>query len=280
MCTATEKRLLADITVSILVTIHRVVKRGRRDGWSGRGVGRRVGAAACAGLRRRVPPTREGDALGYLDKRLRLSSQLATVNRRAESITEMTTPHPVRATDGLAHWYQPWVDVTPTELVERSLRKWRSFVAAAATDEIVRVLDGQLFHGDLTNLFLMDCGSTAIVKYLGAVEEVVLPLTPLLIYFYQDDVDAAIRAIAAQRGVEWVKYQVNWKLQAPYSRRLGLEGLDGLISLYKNYRALTDELYAGLGLAKPAIENSQRTWGAYCDLIMQELLGDQQHDAI
>jgi hypothetical protein len=142
------------------------------------------------------------------------------------------------------------------------------------------VLDGQLFHGDLTNLFLMDAGSAAIVEYIQAVEEIVRPLAPLLVYFYQDDIGRAIRAIAAERGEEWVKYQVDWKLQTPYGRRLGLEGLDGLIDLYRNYRALTDDLYTRLGLAKVAIENSRREWTAYCGRIMQELLGDQAPEAV
>lgn len=106
-------------------------------------------------------------------------------------------------------------------------------------------MPGQLFHGDFTNLFLMDAGSAALVTYSRSVEEAVRPLAPFLIYFYQDDVERAIRAIAAQRGQEWVSYQVDWKLKSPYSRRLGLSGLEGLIALYRDYRALTDELYAG-----------------------------------
>jgi len=85
-------------------------------------------------------------------------------------------------------------------------------------------------------------------------------------------VEQAIRAIAAERGQEWVKYQVDWKLQAPYSRRRGLSGLEGLIALYKDYRALTDELYARLDFAKLAIENSPQAWATYYQRIMRELL--------
>lgn len=209
-----------------------------------------------------------------------IATKLETADRQARPVTEMTKPHPVRATDELPHWYQPWLDVTPADLAERSLAKWRNFIGATQAADTVQILDGQFFHGDLTNLFLMDAGSAAIVKYSQAVEAIIRPLTPFLIYFYQDDVEQAIRAIAAQRGQEWVRYQVDWKLQAPYSRRLGLSGLEGLIALYKDYRALTDELYAGLGLAKMAIENSRRTWEIYYQQIMQELLGsDQQHEA-
>jgi len=204
-----------------------------------------------------------------------IAARLEGAGRSAQPVTEMTKPHPVRATDGLSHWYQPWLDITPARLAERSLAKWQTFVATAETADTAYVLDGQLFHGDLTNLFLMDAGSAAIVKHIQAVEVIVRPLTPLLVYFYQNDVGQALRAIAAERGEEWVKYQVNWKLQAPYSRRLGLEGLDGLIALYRDYRVLTDELYAHLDLAKLAIENSQRAWAAYGQRIMQELLGDR-----
>jgi hypothetical protein len=209
-----------------------------------------------------------------------LAARLEEAERPARAITERTEPHPVRGTDGLDHWFQPWLDVTPAGLAERSLTKWRRFVAAAQEAETVHVLDGQLFHGDLTNLFLMEAGAAAIAKYCKAAEEIIQPLAPLLIYFYQADVERAIRSIAAERGDEWVKYQVDWKLQAPYSRRLGLEGLEGLIALYKDYRALTDELYAGLDLDKLAIDNSQLAWESYYQRIMHELLGDQQHEAI
>jgi hypothetical protein len=202
-----------------------------------------------------------------------IAAKLENAGRRAQAITEMARPHPVRATDGLPHWYQPWIDITPAELAERSLAKWRGFVGSTQAGDTVPVLDGQLFHGDLTNLFLMDAGSTAIVDYSQALEEITRPLTPFLIYFYQQDVDQAIRAIAAKRGQEWVQYQVDWKLQAPYSRRLGLSDLDGLIALYKDYRTLTDDLYARLGIAKLAIENSAQTWAAYNERILRELLG-------
>src|SRR2546423_2165965 len=209
-----------------------------------------------------------------------IATRLDGAGRPAQPVTETSSPHPVRATDGLAHWYQPWLDITPSGIAEGSLATWQTFVAAAQSAATAHVLDGQLFHGDLTTLFLMDAGSAAIVKYILAVEETVRPLRPLLVYFYQDDVSRAIRAIATERGEEWVKYQVNWKLRAPYSRRLGLEGLDGLIVLYRDYRALTDELYARLGLAKLAIENSPRAWPAYCQRIMQELLGGGPPEAI
>lgn len=208
-----------------------------------------------------------------------IAAQLEAAGLRALAITERVEPHPVRGTDGLDHWFQPWLDVTAEGLADRSLAKWRSFVANAQATETIHTLDGQLFHGDLTNLFLMEATAAVIAKYCKAVSEIVRPLAPLLIYFYQADVERAIRAIAAERGDEWVKYQVDWKLQAPYSRRLGLSGLDGLVALYKDYRALTDDLYSGLDFPKLAIDNSQQAWDAYYQQIHAQVIGDSRPQA-
>jgi hypothetical protein len=209
-----------------------------------------------------------------------IAARLEAAGLRALAITERIDPHPVRGTDGLDHWFQPWLDVTTEGLADRCLAKWRRFVAQAQSAETIYALDGQLFHGDLTNLFLMGAKPAALAKYCETVAEIARPLAPLLIYFYQSDVEHAIRTIAAERGEEWIKYQVDWKLQTPYSRRLGLSGLDGLVALYKDYRALTDELYSRLDLPKLAIDNSQHTWDTYYQQIHARLIGDSQARAI
>ena len=209
-----------------------------------------------------------------------IAAQLEAAGLRAVAITERVDPHPVRGTDGLDHWFQPWLDVTAEGLAERSLAKWRSFVVDARASQTIHALDGQLFHGDLTNLFLMEATPALITKYCRTVNEIVRPLAPVLIYFYQADVERAIRAIAAERGDDWVKYQVDWKLQTPYSRRLGLSGLDGLIALYKDYRALTDDLYSMLDFPKLAIDNSRQAWDDYYRQIHAHVIGDARPHAV
>src|SRR5688572_1990303 len=189
-----------------------------------------------------------------------IAESLKEANRQALPIPEDTIPHPTCAFAELAHLYQPWLEATPAELAGKSLSKWRSFVDSALGSDTVAILDGQFFHGDLTNLFLMEAGWLTIAEYSRGVEEIIHELTPLLIYFYQKDVERAVRDVAARRGDAWVKYQVDWKLHAPYSRRRGLAGLEGLIALYEEYRELTDELCARLDLARLAIENSEQDW--------------------
>lgn len=186
-------------------------------------------------------------------------------------IHERTQPHPVRATDELEHWFEPWRDATPQHLATLALNRWTAFVEATRQGTSIPVLDGQLFHGDLTHLLLMEAEPGFIVEYMRELTTVIAPLNPFILYLWQVDVEDAVRTVCAERGSEWIDYQVKWKLAAPYCVRKGFVGLDGLISLYRDYRQLTDAVFSELPLAKLAIENSGRDWPAYENQILRAL---------
>jgi hypothetical protein len=131
-------------------------------------------------------------------------------------------------------------------------------------------MDGQLFHGDLTHLLLMEAGPALISSYMEALVNVIAPLNPFVLYLWQEDVEKAVRTVCAERGAEWIDYQVNWKLAAPYCVR-GFSGLNGLIALYRDYRRTTDRLFEQLPVAKLSIENSARDWPAYERQILRAL---------
>lgn len=200
-----------------------------------------------------------------------IADRLQEAGQRALPIHERTDPHPVRATDELEHWFEPWRDATSRDLADRALRRWAAFVQATQTDTAIPVMDGQLFHGDLTHLLLMDAGPALIADYVYALSEIIAPLDPFVLYLWQKDIDEAIRVVCAQRGPEWVDYQVGWKLAGPYCVRRGWTGLDGLIALYRDYRRTTDDLFQQLPLAKLAIENSGREWSAYERQMLQAM---------
>ena len=67
-------------------------------------------------------------------------------------------------------------------------------------------------------------------------------------------------------------YLVNWKLTSPYAVRHGFAGLWGLIELYRDYRRLTDQLYAELDIPKISIENSAKDWTKYEEAINSVLM--------
>jgi hypothetical protein len=189
---------------------------------------------------------------------LRLADRLTASGVAALGITEGTSPHPIRF-----DWDVPWADMPATQQAKSAVACWQAYANSAAMSERITILDGQLFHGNLTSLFLLDADIALIRRYVRDVVAAMKPLRPLLIYFHQDDVDRAIRTIATERGDAWVTYQVNWKLAAPYAVRHRLAGLEGLIALYRDYRQLTDQLYTELDIPKISIENSGQEWAKY-----------------
>jgi hypothetical protein len=197
---------------------------------------------------------------------LNIAHRLNASGIPAIGITEGVAPHPIRF-----DWDQPWSEMPPAVVASSGIAKWRAYVSTHLTDERISIVDGQLFHGGLTALLLLEAGVDMVAAYCRDIVSVIQPLSPLLIYFHQTDVDRAIRVVSAERGEGWVDYQVNWKLESPYAKRRGLAGLDGLIALYREYRALTDELYASLDMPKISIENSRQEWAIYDDIIDRAL---------
>ncbi|MDM0013857.1 hypothetical protein QTH87_15575 [Variovorax sp. J22P168] len=200
-----------------------------------------------------------------------VAKALAEAGRPALAIHERTDPHPVRATDELRHWFEPWLETTVQGLAGRAVSRWASFAEEVRGGAAVPVLDGQLFHGDLTHLFLMEASFDQLAAYCERVAGCIAPLHPLVVYLRQEDVERAVRTICAERGDAWVKYQVDWKLKGPLAVRRRLSGLDGLIALYEEYRTLTDALFDRLSLDKIVIENSERDWKRYDRQILGRL---------
>jgi len=198
---------------------------------------------------------------------LQLADRLKSSGISAFSVTEGVNPHPIRF-----DWDLPWEDMPAAQLANSAIVRWRNYVNYVLTSGSIPIVDGQLFHGNFTSLFLLDAEADLMRSYVDGVVAAIEPLRPLLIYFHLRDIDGAIRAIAAERGDAWVRYQVGWKLGSPCAVRQGLAGLEGFINLYREYRRCVDQLYTSLDLPKISIENSGRDWAKYDKIIDRVLM--------
>lgn len=202
---------------------------------------------------------------------LALAAKLQEGGVAATAQTEKQFPHPLRATDQLDHWYEPWRDVNAEALARLAQERWIRFTGEVAQKDTVAVVDGQLFHGDLTNLFLMGAPEAEIEAHAVALADTLRKVPALLVYHFQADVDSALKRILALRGPEWQEYQFSWKLNSPLAPSCGYSDLDGFLKLYRRYRALTDKLYARLDLPKLAIDTSGEDWSAYQQQVLKAI---------
>ena len=193
----------------------------------------------------------------------RVAEALRSRGTETRFVPEAAEPHPVRVMGSLPDPRRPWAYLSLSEYRRASLEKWARFVAEASTSAMVHVFDGQLFHGDLTSMLLMDGGETELVEHSLEIAEIARPLDPLLVLFWQDDLRRSLRAIFDERGPTWELYQVNWKCAAPYCTRRGLAGFNGLVAFYETFRHLVDEVVARLPMSTKLIENSGLRWAMY-----------------
>ncbi len=178
--------------------------------------------------------------------------------------------HPLRVATELPHPNGVWLNVTIEEYIALSLRKWRAFAQEARQSETVTACDGLLFHGNMTDLVLMNASPEVLRAYVAQVIETISGLNPVVIYFSHPDITHALRRICDARGSEWEAYQVNWKVLSPYGRERSLHGFDGLVELYQTFCALCEDIFAQLVLPKLAIRN-EGEWARYYEEILSFL---------
>lgn len=170
--------------------------------------------------------------------------------------------HPLRVAAHLPHPFQVWRDVTVEEYVKLSLRKWATFAREARKSDVVTVSDGLLFHGNMTDLFLLDAEPPVLHQYVERLIETICHLDPVVVYLRRPNIAQALRDVCDERGCRWETYQVGWKLSCPYAVRRSLQGFNGLVRLYEDYVAVCDDIFARLTLPKLSIRN-EGDWQSY-----------------
>lgn len=180
----------------------------------------------------------------------------------AEGPTIDEPEHLLRVATTLPHPHAVWLDITIEEYISLSLQKWCDFMREAQQLSMVTVCDGLLFHGNMTDLLLMNADEALLRRYISQVLECLRPLDPTLIYLYQPDVAHALHTICETRGSWWQDYQVDWKVGSPYGKRHSLQGFDGLVQLYQTYSVLCDDIFAQLAIPKLGICN-EGDWETY-----------------
>lgn len=148
-------------------------------------------------------------------------------------------------------------------VVEQALRRWESFSAAVQSSDKVILIDSCLFGYLTWSLFPQNVPLEEIRHYVREVERIVSGCSPRLIYFYQQDVAAALRNICDRRGADTELHFIHAAADSPYGKARGLSGFDGLAAYWRDYRALTDSLFEHISFPKISIDNSTEQWPLY-----------------
>jgi hypothetical protein len=190
-----------------------------------------------------------------------IARQLRYHGLAADWVHEGALPHPL-AID---------VESTIEAFMAEALDHWRGFVDQVARSDTVMVVEACLFNLLIESLFTHDVGQPDILSYGITLQEIIRPLHPALVYLTQRDVPAALGRNFRDRGSGFQEFVVGYASGTRYARARGLQGYDGMVVFWRDFVALTDELFDRYTIAKLKIENSAGEWERYNRQVMDFL---------
>lgn len=122
---------------------------------------------------------------------------------------------------------------------------------------------------NVTNVFKQNGTREQIETYIQNLTDIIQPLNPRLVYFYQNDIEEALRKVGDKRGERWVEIHTEEKTRSAFAQKHGLSGYRGMVQFNKLYRELTDHLFEIVDLKKLSIENSAGDWKAYNEQVFE-----------
>jgi len=157
------------------------------------------------------------------------------------------------------------------EVMAAALEKWKTFAQKLQSSETVAILDGCLFGYLTWSLFPLDIPAAEIQSYLSQIEQIILPTHPCLIYLYQQDTAQALEKICARRGDATRSRLIAQATLTTYGQRRGLQGFDGMVTYWKDFRVLVEAAFSRFDASKLALENSAGDWPAYEQIVLNFL---------
>jgi len=153
--------------------------------------------------------------------------------------------------------------LTPHKIHKKALLNWEKLVSTLAGTEQVNLLESTFLQTTLGAMLTVEFDRKTMRNHLLQVQNLIKPLNPVFIYFYQNDVAAALRKNCDRRGPAFEEYLINLIANTPAGRKKGIKNFDELVLFFQSYKELMDFFFAELTIRKLGIENSQGDWEAY-----------------
>lgn len=153
------------------------------------------------------------------------------------------------------------------------LKKWINFAKQSrAVDENI-VFECAFLQNHINELLLFHCSEKQEIKeYLLRLISTVKELKPVLIYLNQPDVGETLRRVAEERINEkgeqiWCDRVIEYIQNAPYGKKLGLSGFEGMITYFDNRKQLELNILQELLMETYILDNEEYQW----DIVWEKL---------
>jgi len=177
---------------------------------------------------------------------------------------EHQSSHPVYRFDNIAKTYRYTVRKSK-KIHAEALVRWQQLTDSLVNTRNIVILESTFFQTTIGWLQLLDLPRTEILAYSKRVTEIIRPVSPVLVYLYQEDPAAALRSIRSHRGDWFEELLVSQISKTPYGRANKVHDFDSVIGYFLRVRSITDEIYSGFPYTKINIDTTNRDWSSYMD---------------
>lgn len=149
---------------------------------------------------------------------------------------------------------------------------WNNFVNKIKDDKTIYIVESFIFQDILFfPHFIYDIARNEIKDFDHKVMDIISCLNPVVIHFYQKDVEQALKSNWKLRGNDWKNSLIHSFGECQYCKNRNYKDEIGVIKLLDDFTHLAIELFNECNFRKIQIENSSKNWSKYkqqiCDFL-------------
>lgn len=157
--------------------------------------------------------------------------------------------------------FLPWETERPV-----MLDKWRGFVQSCGEERYV--FNCVFLQNPMCETMIRFGFDKEIsAEYISEINEIIKPLSPVIIYLRNSDIRSSIEASRVERGQEWLNEVIDYHCCGKYGIKHRLIGFDGYISALEERQRRELEILDELDAESIVLDNPQNDWdGAYAEI--------------
>ncbi|MCR4889264.1 MAG: hypothetical protein K5979_08835 [Ruminococcus sp.] len=163
--------------------------------------------------------------------------------------------------------FLPWETERPV-----MLDKWHEFVRECSGGYVFNCVFLQNPMCETMMRFGFDKSSSA--EYISDIYEIIMPLSPVVVYLINNDVYNSVKKASDERGSEWLNAVIDYHCNGEYGKSHELSGFDGYISALEERQRRELDILSQLDIDRIIVDDPQKNWNDAYASIISELRGN------
>jgi len=139
--------------------------------------------------------------------------------------------------------------------------KWQQFIRQAGTENRpITIMDAAFLQCPVSELLERGVETRLIHSFVEQIRDLLLPLRPVIIYLYQQNIESALQTTFAGRNGKWQQKVITFLVDTPFARRHTQSGFDLYLELNRQTRQICDEIVGKIPFRVLQVDTSGPNW--------------------